>query len=772
MHLETITMLAADSWTWRPMIAPLHLAVAAGALAALAIAAYARSMSPRWLSGLALLAMRLMVLAALVTLLMGPSVTETAKSRRGSRPKLQIMLDVSASMQTQDIGDLSRLEVARDEWLSHDRLDAIGRSFDLSILGFDKTVRPLGEDLRKSLPSQVAIGQVSHIARCVKQTIQQIDVSDGDAALLVLSDGRDSDRAPMQTVGLLAKARGIPIHTVCLGGPVFRKDLVLIARATQGFLLVDTEGGIDVRINQTGLEREIKSREKSGRPLVVHARCEDITVSLPVTFDGQSSASVVIPIRHAKGGIKEYRVWLDTLAEEVEGANNSQKVFLDVVEGRLKVLVLEGEPYWDTKFLAASLRKDARLELTQITRVSPSKQTAILTRHDKAVKTGGDKVAIPRTAGDLAKYDVVIVGRGLEDLAGESFGAELTRYVADRSGNVVFARGQSYDAKTPAGRQMGRDIAVIEPVVWDQGLLHNMVLSVSPSGRGAFLGEGFDEEGRISRMPGLSVMPVVARIKTGTIVMANALPAGRALSQNADAPPALVSMNYGKGRVVAVLGEGLWRWSLGASGKASSQQALLYDEFWSRMVGWLAMGGDYKPGQTVSLLVGRGNIMLGAAVLVEAVCKVEPKQGFHPKVRVLAPDGQESTLAMHPSIGTKTRLTGQIEASQNGVYTVTMECPGQSPERMAKQFNVYSVDTERINCAADPIALAELSSQSGGESLMFHQAELLMQTLANMLSARQGASRTRYIWDHVMILVALLIWAGVEWILRRKAGLL
>ncbi len=63
-----------------------------------------------------------------------------------------------------------------------------------------------------------------------------------------------------------------------------------------------------------------------------------------------------IPVQESEPG--QYRVDLsiDAVENEAELANNQQTVFCEVMKRRIRVLVLEGQPFWDTKFLAESLR--------------------------------------------------------------------------------------------------------------------------------------------------------------------------------------------------------------------------------------------------------------------------------------------------------------------------------------------------------------------------------------------------------------------------------
>src|SRR5262245_56630104 len=123
----------------------------------------------------------------------------------------------------------------------------------------------------------------------------------------------------------------------------------------------------------------------------------------------------------------------------------------------MRVLLLEGQPYWDTKFLAQSLRKDERIEILQITQISEVKNETIVARAEGAAPK------LPKAAEEWAAYDVVILGQAMEHVFDEQTGAVLASFV-DQGGRLVFARGRCYDPQSPGGRAIARQIAAIEPV--------------------------------------------------------------------------------------------------------------------------------------------------------------------------------------------------------------------------------------------------------------------------------------------------------------------
>ena len=75
-----------------------------------------------------------------------------------------------------------------------------------------------------------------------------------------------------------------------------------------------------------------------------------------VDFKGRGVVQVEIPVQQDMPGQYEYKLSLKAMEGEVELANNVHSTFVRVQPRRMRVLLLDGAPFWDTKFIAQSLR--------------------------------------------------------------------------------------------------------------------------------------------------------------------------------------------------------------------------------------------------------------------------------------------------------------------------------------------------------------------------------------------------------------------------------
>lgn len=775
---------------YRPYFSPTVIGLAIAGSVATAVWAWRRSAGDPRAAALGLV-MRLAALGVIGFLLLGPSVLPESDTDP-TRTPVHFLVDASGSMQTADMsadqGDVetnvTRYRFALERWLGPARLAELEMDHDVRLYSFGERVRAVlppadRATQRSSNVVESTYELLSTMNSLNAETFKNLSGEErfgGRGAVVILSDGRDSRAANPAAATQLARARQIKLHTVTLGGTTLSRDVALTATPRQPYLMINEPGQIDVRLEQ------VNAAGRSATFRIRHAGQETVQ-AVALTDDPQ--LRVEIPIQHAEPGLYTYELSIDPLPGEPEAGNNTQTVFVEVTGERMRVLVLEGQPYWDTKFLAQSLRKDDRIELTQITQINRDRQERIVTRVD------GPTVA-PRDYDELSRYDVIVLGRGMENVLTPEAAAALPRYVSERGGRVVLARGRAYDISTSDGRAIGRALAKIEPVQWGVGVRTDQTFTLTNAGRGhpvfAGLMRATQNAPGPRDLPTLGVAANIESLKPATRVLAAAAAwtgetngGGETDAQKA----LLVSMPYGRGMVVGLLGEGLWRWSLAASDNEAL--AGVFDGFWSNTVRWLVLGADAGPGQDLSVRLSGRSVALEDELTVTVV-----QRGAAADVKVEAvvtnPAGRVTTLSLQTQAGGDLRRIGAYRPDMTGVHTLSVRpivvearaiTEGEvDPDRddrtepLETKFTAYDGNTELLRTAANPALMRALADGSGGEVLAPDDPGALMDILATERAARVVPPVPRFVWDQGWIMFALLAWVGFEWIVRKKGGLL
>ncbi|MEZ6064701.1 MAG: hypothetical protein R3B90_03105 [Planctomycetaceae bacterium] len=747
-----MNVLALDI-VWQPYSSPMKIGAGAVMLVALTLFASGRIFRERPKAALLLAVLRLGVIAAVSLLLLGPS-RELQSAKQQQRPRLSILLDTSESMQTGDSGGSSRIEWVANAVLSAEQLARLSADFEIQLQGFDSGLHSLDLEALRRSPVGVATGRATNLAESTAQAIGELTSGSGDA-LLVLSDGRDTEDAPLQPVAALAAARGVPVYTVGVGGSISATDATLLAVPMQESLLPGEPGGIQVKVYQTGLD---------GKTADIQLTSGGETQQVPLTFDDGPVSEARLTFERDEPGQYELEVTMRPLPGEAEESNNAQVLFVDVMARRIRVLLLEGQPFWDSKFVAQTLRKDEQVELTQITQVGTAKTETIISRGDQST------ASVPQSTAQWADFDIVLLGRGVERLLTPAAAEGLRAYVSDVGGHVVFLRGPAWSNETREGQQLQRTLEVLEPVEWSGEQVEQLPLSLTSSGRTAawfsVTKMGTDTERAIARLPGFETLATTRRVKAGTLILARAEGAG---GPTADALPAIVRMPFGRGQVVAFLGEGLWRWSLLPPELEDLRG--FYETFWSNLVRWLALGGDFQPGQQVSLQLSRSSVRLGDELIIDVVCKQLGEGALLPALHVTGPDGQPLPATLHPLPGASPRFRTSLRPEAAGVYEVQVDAPGLEPARLRRKFSVYEINLERLRTSSNFLALSMLAEHSGGEMFEADEIDQLADRLGRHRLSQASPPRKEFLWDHGALMTLLLLWAGAEWLFRRAVGL-
>jgi hypothetical protein len=743
------------AWIWQPIAPAQYILGSTAILVALAVLAYVRTYQNRVRSTSGLLGMRIGLIATIAVLLLGPS-SVPQDTIQPTLPKLRILMDTSQSMRTRDCQGMSRLEFVQERILSESRLRSLAREFRVEVDSFDTSLHSMSLWSIHGDPNALASGPATHLSECVAAAVSQVSTQENDTSLVVISDGRDTEGEPVNLAATSARNRNLPIDTIVVGSQTLSADVAVLAAPMQNYLLPNEPGAIFVKVYQTGLENTQTTLT------VTHGEAKQ---TIPLAIGNRPVVELQVPVQQAEPGQYEYSVSVEPFAAETERGNNRQTVFCDVQKKRIRVLILEGQPFWDSKFLAQSLRKDEHLDVTQITQLSRSKRETLVTR------TEDGSPSIPSVPEEWEKYDVVILGQAIENVVREGTIGLLDDFVSNHGGHLVFARGLPYDPQTAPGQAVAKDLANLEPVVWGKNRLEKVSLSLTPSGRGSqwfsLAKTGVDADQALADLPGFEKTNTIERAKPATIVLAEALaPAKNSLQSQ----PAIVRMTYGRGTVVGVLGEGLWRWSLLPPDKRQFNG--FYDTFWSNLVRWLAMGGEFSPDQQVALHINRGTVRLGDPLVIDVVYKQAPPTGAAPKLELIDPSQRPREIALSPVASREPRFRATVKPQMAGIHRIQLQTPSMQPAKQERRFNVCDVNQERLITAADPMSLRMLAEHSGGHFYEMKQAADLAEHLHQLRVVEHVPPKLEYIWDQGTIMVLILVWTGSEWLLRRCAGLI
>ncbi|MHC4389618.1 MAG: hypothetical protein ACYSX1_13570, partial [Planctomycetota bacterium] len=269
--------------------------------------------------------------------------------------------------------------------------------------------------LRRTSSSELASmdkaqGKETHIAAALLNATKA-DTGKKQAGVLLISDGRSNEIDGVGGVRSAARhlrAMNVPVWTVPVGTSFEAKDVYIAARLSSNFIYVDQPAVIHAAVVGTGYENWYAR---------INLYRQDKYVTSEQVYLRNGHAGVSFPIREQRRGSVRYRLEVEPLAGESDPHNNKRSVIAKVIDEKTRVLVIEGRPHWDSKFLLRSLRGDNNIEVTSIFYINPKKTFAIVEQisdDDTLSKTVTPGVRMPRTLDELFKYDCIFLGKDID----------------------------------------------------------------------------------------------------------------------------------------------------------------------------------------------------------------------------------------------------------------------------------------------------------------------------------------------------------------------
>lgn len=743
-----------------PLIAPalwITLAVAS----VLMLVSYARRRPTsvrrgRWASIIVLVGLGL---GAVLVVLLNPTWVEPIPPPAG-KPLVTVLVDRSASMAAPDNdGGGTRYQAAAD--MAQGILREAADRFEVRVRHFDTAVTPGSvADFRHTRPT----GQLTDLAGALTATLAD-DRPQGQAVVL-LSDGIHNAGGGSDAVleaAQLARAMAAPVYSRTIGGEAGLRDLAVRLRSPQELSFVGQRVPVVARVSHRGPAggRVTVVLEHDGEE--IDRREAHLTTTAPV--------EVRFEVRKDESGLYRYAVRAQEFPGEVTRVNNRATLLLRVVDEPLRVLLLEGKPYWDSKFLMRTLASDPAVELDSVVKLTEDR---LLRRSLRRAATASqpasrredwtilaDAASVLTDRDTLWSYQIVVLGRDAEAFLSEDAMINLRRWVAREGGALLCYRG------SPVA-QVDQRLASLLPVHWTPASESRFHLQLTPRGQDLNWLAGSEATGDpFSRMPSLATVARVDRAKPLTVVLA------KTVSSNAGGEQAAVSYQpYGTGRVIVVEGAGMWRWAFLAP--KYQEHDGVYRGLWQSLLRWLASSTGLLPGQDVALRCSKASF--STLETCSAMLLAREEGGVEPGLQVrLTGDALEEARTFLPvpagdEPGTFRVVFGRLA---EGHYHADVVRNGQPNESIGTAFEVHQFLGEQLDLKARPDLMKRIADDSGGAVIEGQEPnEALNRFQQHLAESRLQRVQRTTAWDRWWILLAILMVWGAAWGLRRSGGLI
>ena len=533
-------------------------------------------------------------------------------------------------------------------------------------------------------------------------------VIDGDG---IYNRGRDPR--------LAAERLGVPVFPIVLGDTTVRPDLALRGVDHNRITYLGNEFPLLVRIKADHLWG------KATRLSVLYEGKEVVGQDVAIT-DDPLVAEVPLLVKADAAGLQRYTVALRSVDGEATKANNTQDIFVDVLDERRKMLILARSPHPDVAAIRLAM-----------------------------VPVEGYQVEVAMASdfkGNVAEYDLVVLHQ--LPAPGMALQAALEQ-IAQREIPTWTILGQQSDLHqvNPLGTGV-----VLEQA---RGGFSDAQAAVDP----AFTLFTLEPEDlrAIERFPPLQV-PFA---RYGLARSATALLTQRIGPVRTDHP--LFAFRTQAARHTAVTtGEGLWRWRL--ADMQQNNTTAHFDKLVQKTVQLLALKQD----KSRFRVQGAREFAQGERVLLHAElynASYEPVNTPEALISLTTEEGRRLDYSFSRT-GTGYRLDAGVLPPGRYTWSASTTLAG---DRLAAkgEFLVKPLLAEQVNTVADHVLWENIAARTGGMAVAPTAMDSIISALQDKpeLAARSYSHASfsdlvglRWLFVPILILLAL------EWALRRRSG--
>lgn len=649
----------------------------------------------------ALFAIRSVVVFFLAFLLLGPIVKLITNEYE--RPTWVFLVDSSASV-GEVIDSVGQLKLT-------DELEANSKAINHA--GYDVKWKDLNGN---EITAIKANGATSDLSQGIQNVIHEFE-GKNLAGVIMITDGiYNSGTSP-----LYSPVR-VPVYTVGLGDTTERIDLILKNVAFNKVAYQGNKLPLKAQVLVQGIENQEVSVTVLKDSKTLSSQQKNTGTRSLVDFDFQLDAN--------EKGIQRYDISVKPLDAENNRRNNAMSIFIEVVDGKKKIVLIAPAPHPDIKALRSVVEKNSNYEFIV---------------HIPGVANANAEYLKPGAAGLIIFHEVI-------DNAGKTI--PLYSTLSKSSSSLLLMIGAQTNVRQLTTYQI--------PVQFEyRGQWDEVTPIVNNDFRDFSLSE--NSNGTFAGYPPVQV-PFG---KFAFPAKANVLLFQRIGSVTTDRP-LLFSWEDNEKKVAAIVGEGVWRWRL--SEFADNGNTEIFDEVFSKLIQYLSTQEDKRKFRSFPL---QNEFSESEPVVIESQVYndlFELVYGNAIQLEVRDDKGMISRYSYTTSPGSARYRIGGLK---EGIYRFKASTKlNDKTEEVSGQFLVKSQNLEAQNLTADFGLLRKLSTETGGKFFKADQLSLLTNELEKIKAASLIHSEETFnqLINLKWVFFLLLALISAEWFLRKFMG--
>ena len=510
-----------------------------------------------------------------------------------------------------------------------------------------------------------------------------------------------------------------PVYTIALGDTNVQKDVILNKVNYNRIAYLGNEFPVEVIVNGnkcTGLSSELTVL-KDGTKIF----------SKNISFNSDNYFETVkLHIEARETGLQRFRVRLSAVSDEISLTNNYQDIFIDVLEGRQKILILANSPHPDISALKQAIQSNRNYEV----------ENFIIDDFDK----------------QLSAYNLLIL-HGLPSVRNKISG--ILEKIHDKKIPVLYIN--STQTNFPLFNKQRSGLAINgDKIIYNEAVpVFNPEFSLfSLSEKTLLISEYFP--------------PLNSPYGTNSVQQsASSLFYQKIGSVNTNEPLFLFNQTLDT-KTGIINDSGIWKWRMANYAREGNHEA--FNEIINKTIQFLSLKVDKSFFRVFSKnnFTENDNIEFDAEVYNESYELIT-----NPDVAltITNSEGKRFPYSFNKTSNSYYLNAGSLPVD-NYKYSARVKI-GDKRLTETGEFTISALNIEKINTVADHNLLYNLAVRSGGEMIYPGQ----MNNLSEMIKSREDIKTISYtqkrfseILNFPWLLILIIALLSAEWFMRKRAG--
>ncbi len=663
-----------------------------------------------------LIALRSLALLLIIAAIFEPKVDLSYKHNVPKKVALFVDNSESLKKHSKEVLASVKKEIARLE----------RNNFDLHFFTFGEKIRRIEKDSLQKIIFTENLTTYDVLFDTLKN-IAELD------AVIIISDGNITNGSyPVNTAEML----GIPIYTIGVGDTILQKDIGVRRVVSNSILYLNKKAEIRATVKNSGfagvkvpvaLYENGKLVEQKNVTLSEGGINNLTFLYTPKTL-GEKQMSVAIPKIHG---------------DFVKG-NNKKNFYVKVLDSKIRIALVCGSPSADFSFVKNSLKKNEEFKVAEIVEISKEKKFNI---------TNARTILDSSNVLFLIGFPASNSSPKLIELVKQEIRQQKKPFL------LLFSNGLSFERLAELKDVLSFDFQNIQmPEIKASPFVQN---TESPIFR---LTEG-NESKYWNNLPPVDYLGTAVKAKPLSETIATANIDGKSTTF-----PFIIKYSKGGRRSITITAGNIWRWKL----QPENSNSILFDDFVKNIAKWLNAASRIKRFR----ISPQGKIFFKG----EPVCfQAEVLDESLAPVNTADVEVQVSTKKENARIVLVNEINGIYEGCfenlQAGEYSYSGKISDKGKQLFTTKgkFLIEDVNPELLKTNIDKGFLKLLAKVSGGYYADWYNIARFDSRFFSELAKTKKTKTVKEeyrLWSYSVTLIVIIFLFSLEWLLRKRAGLL